>query len=623
VNSESGGRSLREVVATVSGEALKRLLYRCGARGKSIPTRKDDLVEALVGYLLSPGFVHEQLMSAPSAELLALAEAAHGDGTLHPDLFRLKYGVEIVAPDLSDLGYRPIAEAGGLSLIALFLYEWQLPADVRELLRHSLKRPPAFEVEVLTELPEQATVVDSEDDNQQTGLALRRIDSATAALPDLLSTLALINDGKLSITPKTGQPTAAALRQLAKIFVLPDVMLPGSLAVNDDGVREFAFVRMSCAAGLATPDGSRLALTDSGRRAFSEPDPSILKAMWNAWLSDDSFDELSRAKGIRGQRSRGTYLTAPSTRKKAIAQALATCPAGGWVHIGHFLAHIRLDGHDFDMEHDSTIGGLYVGPATSDIWIRYDYSPEDYWSLFQAAYARIVLMEYAATLGVIDFATVAPEEAPLGFDDDAYGDEFYLSRYDGLAYLRIGPLGRYILGQTDSYDGPPLVPGTRGLVVLPSLDIVVADRSHVLPWERAAIERIARKTSDDVYKLSKESLIDVAEQGGNLTEAESFLRERSREELPQTVTVLFADARRAAAAVSGIGSALLVRCANETIAQQLASHTATRRFCLLAADAHVAVPAESIAEFRRGVKRLGYVLLGERSIQPSGAKRRN
>jgi hypothetical protein len=273
------------------------------------------------------------------------------------------------------------------------------------------------------------------------------------------------------------------------------------------------------------------------------------------------------------------------------------------------------------MEYDTEVGGLYVGPASSDIWVRYDYAPEDYWSLFQATYVRIVLMEYAATLGVIDFATVAPEEAPLGFDEEVYGDEPYLSRYDGLAYLRIGPLGRYILDQTNSYDGPPLVPGTRGLVVLPSLDVVVADRQAVLPWERAALERFTRHTSEDVYKLSKESLLGAAEGGSDLVAAEAFLRERSRETLPQTVTVLFADARRAAAAVTGVGSALLVRCADEHVAQQLASHTATRRYCLLAADAHVAVRAESIGEFRRGVKRLGYVLLGTTSIEARPARR--
>lgn len=56
------------------------------------------------------------------------------------------------------------------------------------------------------------------------------------------------------------------------------------------------------------------------------------------------------------------------------------------------------------------------------------------------------------------------------------------------------------------------------------------------------------------------------------------------------------------------GAARLVDCGEPELAARLASDPATRRACMRAGERCVAVPAGKEAAFRRGVRRLGYVL---------------
>ena len=74
------------------------------------------------------------------------------------------------------------------------------------------------------------------------------------------------------------------------------------------------------------------------------------------------------------------------------------------------------------------------------------------WDFVQGRYVLCVLFEYAATLGLIDIAYTRPEDARLDFTEMSSSDSLaYLSRYDGLRYFRLNPLGAYCLDLAVSY----------------------------------------------------------------------------------------------------------------------------------------------------------------------------
>ena len=63
-----------------------------------------------------------------------------------------------------------------------------------------------------------------------------------------------------------------------------------------------------------------------------------------------------------------------------------------------------------------------------------------------------MLLEYAATLGMIDVALIPPAGARRDFRNMWGTDELaFFSRYDGLMYFRLTPLGAYCLGVESDY----------------------------------------------------------------------------------------------------------------------------------------------------------------------------
>ena len=68
------------------------------------------------------------------------------------------------------------------------------------------------------------------------------------------------------------------------------------------------------------------------------------------------------------------------------------------------------------------------------------------WNALEGRYALCVLFEYAATLGVIDVAYASPRGARDDYRE-LWGADRYdsLSRYDGLAAIRVNDLGAAIM----------------------------------------------------------------------------------------------------------------------------------------------------------------------------------
>jgi hypothetical protein len=75
---------------------------------------------------------------------------------------------------------------------------------------------------------------------------------------------------------------------------------------------------------------------------------------------------------------------------------------------------------------------------------------------------------------VIDVAYIEPKGARRDYREMWGTDDLnFLSRYDGLIYFRLNPLGAYCLGLTDDYQ-PSWREARTVLTVLPGLQINVA-----------------------------------------------------------------------------------------------------------------------------------------------------
>jgi hypothetical protein len=429
-------------------------------------------------------------------------------------------------------------------------------------------------------------------------------ENATAAGDDLRAVLRLIEAGKVRVTDKKLVPTEAARQAVAGVLSGGDFYAPDDTDESkydpsfDLGVRAFAWPVLVQAGGLAEKSGDALKLTAAGKKALTAPPQDVLRKLWAAWLKTRAYDEFARVEAIKGQGK--ARMSAAAGRRVVVAEGLAACPVGRWVAVDDFFRLLRATGRSFAVAHD--VHELYIAEHH---YGNLGYDDEHAWEQLQGRFALAFLFESAATLGVIDVAYVPPQGVRHEFHGRWGADEFTcLSRYDGLLFLRVTPLGAWLLGLADEYR--PAAP-TRADVfrVLANLDVVAA---RDLPAaDRLVLERFAAPASEGVWKLSTAKVLGVIEQGGSVDELEQFLALRTTGELPGTVVAFLADLRARAGRLADAGAARLIRCADEHVAAELVADRQLKGKCLRAGDRFVVVREADLDTVRKAARRLGYV----------------
>ncbi len=217
-------------------------------------------------------------------------------------------------------------------------------------------------------------------------------------------------------------------------------------AAHHDGgepVAAFAWPMLLQAGGLARLAGTRLELTPRGEAVLARPGYPALGDLWGRWLRSVSHDELSRIEAIRGQRKPGS-LTPATTRRAVVAGKLAAVEPRIWIDVDTVFTILQ-----------APPAPLAVARSPLAQWQLYLVDAHDgslgpagwkAWNALEGRYALCVLFEYAATLGVIDVAYASPRGARDDYRQ-LWGADRYdsLSRYDGLAALRVNDLGAAIL----------------------------------------------------------------------------------------------------------------------------------------------------------------------------------
>ena len=265
-------------------------------------------------------------------------------------------------------------------------------------------------------------------------------DTGPDALSNLIAVLELAADGQVRCSAATRRPLAATVRLVEDVLVAGDYY---DRRGEGEPIAAFAWPMLLQAGGLGRLDGPRLEPTPRGEAVLAQPSYQALGTLWDRWLRSVSQDELGRIEAVRGQRRAGT-LTAPARRRAALAEGLAALVPGTWVEVDALFAVLRVQA-----------APLVVAASPLTRWRLYLEDPRrgslgpagaTAWNALEGRYALCALFEYAATLGVVDVAYTAARGARDDYRElwgtDGYGS---LSRYDGLAAVRVNELGAAIL----------------------------------------------------------------------------------------------------------------------------------------------------------------------------------
>lgn len=571
--------------------------------------RKDERIARLV-----EGMTGESLRQAWSqlSELqqAAVAQAVHSpDASFSPQGFKIRFG------EKPDFGTEAISSHGldRASLLCLFIHGRHVPLDLRERLLAIVPRPAVPDVPTVAEIPAKvATLVPPYTTGNRTGkavkrhLAVYRSDGERRAVAEFAGVLRLIDAGQVAVTPKTFKVTAQSQRLIAEVLEGGDyftaerwqtVRSEPSPRYEETSIRSFGWPQLLVEAGLVRSRGGRMHLTAAGRKALSMPPAAVLKGLWDAWRETTDTDELARISGVRGiGRCR---LSDPRRRRTAIARALAQCPPGQWVEIDAFWNHLRAAGHDFQVTPtpwELTVEGL-LEQIPLDI-----FREQDLWLMLQGRYVLCLLFEYAATLGMIDVAYTSPLHAREDVGD--HTDLDYLSRYDGLRYFRLTPLGLYCLGLAETCEAE--APSVRGVLRVTG-DLKVTAAVPELPRSaEVLLDLYARKVSKRVWLLERPALLEAIESGRSPARLREFLTEHSAGPLPRAVEKFLDDCEQRARCLRLEGSGQILECPDARLARRIAADKRTGKHCMLAGERRLVVPDGSVAAFRRALRQLGY-----------------
>jgi hypothetical protein len=466
-----------------------------------------------------------------------------------------------------------------------------IPPDLAELLRPMVPEPSPTRVPCI---PEPVA---------ECGLRVRHTESE--ALAELGALLRLAAAEGLSFGEKTGIPAKNSLAGIEASLVGGDWFPPELAYLRDrkswqqeiGPIKPVGWTRMLHAAGLIAKSGSKSVLTQQGRRAVEKPAWETIENIWRKWIANKEYDEFNRIDIIKGQTVKGA-LTAKTPRRSAILAALAKCPAGEWISYDGFSNYMRADGFMFDVSHDPW--KLYIADRQ---YGALGYSGYGGWDVLQDRYLLCVLMEYAATLGLVDIAYKTPENArPV----DNWGmDEYaWLSRYDGHEAFRINRLGEYVLGGGRvTFQPSQPVPQVR-LTVLGNRTIRVASGS-LSASERMQLETWAEPENDGVFRLDESRALEAVEAGQDPDGFARFLEERDDQPLPETMIAFLKQTRSNGEAVRHCGGAILFECRDARAADMISACKDLTNLCLRAGETTLAVREESLARFRKQVRLLG------------------
>jgi hypothetical protein len=587
----------------------------------SAPARKPELVAALKQALTEPAALQALWSRLTPVQQEVVAEVAHHlGGQYNAGLIEAKYPNAPIPKNPRTYGGSFFVIGGRKEAAApfdlIFYYSYELgryiPSDLAQLLREQTPPPPQVRLKSQAEPPAIPKLPKYRGDLPKVIIS----EAERAIFHDLGATLYLIQQGKAGISPATRLPTLPTLRQLRQSLLLGDYFADASYDRAEDAIRPLALIVLAQAARWAQPAaaGNKLELTRAGQTLLGAPlGAQHVREAWERWLKSDLLDELSRIRNIKGQQAKGTRLTKPADRRAQLAGALRRFPLDRWVAMDELLRYMRASGRLPAIER----GGASLGVGAYNTYYEEDlgFSATKYWDVIAGSYLRATLWEYVATLGLIEIAYTRPEQTPHDFGNLYYLETDYLSRYDGLLAMRLTNLGAYVLGLAAQYTPPALVSesGAPMLRVLPNLDIVITDAAGLAPNERAFLERIAAPQSQDVYRLSREQLLEAANSGLDLAQVRQFLGAKSGQpeaDFPQIVRVFFEDLEKRLNALREAGTMLVLEGDDPYLLTELSNNPSLRAQVQLGSIGERAVlliPEEHETAVRKQLKKLGYI----------------
>ena len=366
-------------------------------------------------------------------------------------------------------------------------------------------------------------------------------------------------------------------------------------------IRAYAWPLLLQCSGLVKRNGSKLQLTAKGKKITTTPVADTMRLLYERWCNKGLMDEFRRIDVIKGQTGKGRRLANVVDRRMAIEDALMTCPENEWIAIDDFFRFVQAENFNFDVVLD--YWRLYISDSN---YGSLGYGGGCDFELLQGRYILVYLFEYLATLGMIDVAYLPPYYIRNDYEDMWGADDLsFFSRYDGLLFFRLNPLGSYCLQLSAHYQAPkqhisPL------LYIDDSLTVML--QRLATPSEKMILDQYLKPKTDKTYHFDQDFLFEAIEKGGDLKVFVKFLNAAAEQKLSTQILDIIAALEERCNAFTDAGNARVLNCSSIAMAKMLATNPNTGKHCFHLHDKLLVIPEKSANAFHKAVKKLGYIV---------------
>ena len=551
--------------------------------------RKAWLTKALAKGLSDHSLLEPYMQRLSEMETTFIRECVFNyNGQIDKQRFKAKYGHGSFPdkPDKNHFYYNPELREG----ISVFFYPIERYASrkIPDVLISSLQQfvdPPEPDVLKTCDLPDPLPE------------PYKTFEREKLALSELHSILILLQDKQLKVSEKTGVASLATIKKVAN----DTHEYYEEVSCNDGAGMEFilsyGWLRLLGNSKLSKQSKTTLIPSRKNDKKASD----TIKEIWEQWISNRVHDEFLRIDKIKGKSGKGKrFFTNVVVRRQAIIAALKECKNNAWINFNDFANFMFISGAELKI----TTAPHYLYIYNPEYGEFYDGS----WDGLEMRYLRCFLVEYAATLGLIDIVLVPPEGYGSNDDHAGYYDGINeldcLSRYDGLRFFRLTPLGEYVLGLTDNYQEKEAASSETMLSIQRQGRIVFDNKPT--PWEQRFISLYAEQSQDNVWKLSRKKIMETLQIGGSVDELKSFLLVREDQPfLPEDCESLLKQAEVNRDAVKPRGEALVMTCKNQEIAELIVKDKVLSKWCQRLGKLEIVIPKSKEKKFKDSLNVMG------------------
>ena len=572
--------------------ALRSLLEMVGHPNPN-EVRRDEAIFYLIQQLQSKNALRALWDKLSPITQQALSFTVHTtEGTYRPDLVLLRYGQAPQPPQKYWNGYIP-------SELDLFLGEDQkVLSELYPLLRVVAPKPERWEMPVHPEPPPRYE-----------SIGFERSPGPEVGLQDLTTVLALIGQKKIAINDRF-LPTFESIQLVRDNLVAGDFLDEESIKEPYDHIKPVGLVRLAVGGGLAKLGprvgyNTTLILTPMGWEWLSRPSSDILLDAVETWTHTDLFDEIDRIDHLRNANKPSEERTPPGERRDQIIETLSWSPHNAWLSVDDFFTALKLWQHDFEVDPALDAIDDMNGRKMSIQELK------DPWRAVQGAYTLVILFEMLGSIGALELAYTEPQHAPPFLEAPTESWQrpvIPYTRYDGLTYFRITPLGAFLLGHIRRYYLPKVL--TERFYVIDENLTFQPLRDPLLPYQRQILPLVGVPDEEGQFHLEKTLWLEAQLLDNTLKERKELLLSRHNGPLSPVVEDWLEQAEADSTALRKGRTMITIQVRRPEVRNAILEDPELRRYCRLLDDRTLLIPSSRERAFVRKVMQLGYGMVG-------------